>query len=345
MLLKIKHQGFPRAQLYQLSNARGLCVQLCGIGASIHAVQMKDRDGNFQNIALSLPNEHARRTDASYSGATIGPVAGRIAQGRLLVGEQEYRLVKNEGEHTLHGGDCNAARMDWDIFKTEENALTFRCVLPDGLEGFPGERELYVTYTLYADNRLLIRYTASTTKPTFLNLTNHTYWNLGGDFTKDASGHLLQIGAQQVSLNDNTHIPIASSPVQDSVFDYRTLQMIRARMRAGKYQEQLEFANGYNHAFLLNPDADFSARLLHPGSGRWMELCTDYPALVFYAGGYLPVPNAALALEAQYCPGTYKPLLTPGNVYQHYISYRFGTMSEEQETCDFSACEGNAFGL
>lgn len=325
-LSQIHDKTFADQPIFALCNTSGVRVELCAFGASILRVHTPDRTGTLKNIALSFPDRAAWQTSASCAGATIGPVAGRLRDGLLHLPNRTYQLTRNDGANTLHGGLHPLSETVWRAEASGADFLAFSCRLPDGLDGFPGNRAICVRYTLDDSDRLTIDYTAETDQPTFFSLTNHTYWNLSGDFSTDAYGHRLEIAADTVSYNDTAHLPTGAHPVRGTVFDFTASRTLRQAMQSDAQHPQLVNARGYNHAYVLRPAVPFDARLTDPARGRRVTLHTDYPALVLYSGGFLPLPGCAIALEAQYPPDTCRPVLLPGQTYRRQTCFAFDTI-------------------
>ncbi|HQP46336.1 MAG TPA: aldose epimerase family protein [Flexilinea sp.] len=329
---------------FRMKNRNGIEVGFHSAGASIAYVLTPDRYGNFKNIALTLPEPKDYLNNEIYAGATVGPVAGRIKDGILPVLDQTYHLCRNEGNNTLHGGEKNFAHVIWNMTDFRENedeaSLRFSYTAPDGENGFPGNRKVSVEYILNRLNQLIISYTAETDKPTYLNITNHCYWNLSGDFNRDAYDHILKINADAVYYNDIQFLPTEYVDVKNSPFDFQTPRKIRDAFLNFPDHEQLKLNKGFNHAYLTKGDE--AVFLSDNKSGRTLTISTDYPCVVFYSGGFLdqisgnenqrrPAVGSGLAFEAQYLPdapqlmGDSLPILFPGMIYRKKIVFGFGT--------------------
>lgn len=320
-----------------------MSLGIMAFGAAVMFVRTPDRKGNIKNIALSLP-ENAYSASDTYAGATVGPVAGRIKGGVLSIHGKNYRLPQNDGENTLHSGPENLGHSLWKMQETfccdREAGVVFTQHLHDGQNGFPGERDITVRYSLSDDNTIQIQYTAVTDKETWMNPTNHTYWNLSGDFTAPGDFQMLQINADRVFYNDEFHLPVSCESVKGTPFDFSFPRSVADAVQSNPTHPQLFNARGYNNAYLLNPGKEPAAVLHDPLSGRRITVTTDYPSLVFYSGGYLDnagdtadnqkiAAGSAYALEAQYLPdaprlqGDRTPFLKPGEVFQKRIAFRF----------------------
>lgn len=316
---------------YILENSSGIRVCLSPMGASIQSVKMGGLSGIFTDVALP----QASPPDDSYAGCTLAPYAGRIAGGMLRIDGKLHSLCPNEGENQLHGGMHNLSRRLWQseplIAKGGTQSIAFHAALAHDVDGFPGNREFTAGYTL-CDNRLDIHLEAITDRPSRVNLSNHTYWNLSGDFTRDAGDHLLWIASDEVYVNNQQQLVIGKWDTADSCFDFRALREIGSPHAMG--HPQLRLALGYNHCFVMRPQRpdEPSAMLMHPASGRRLRLFTDQPCMVVYSGGYLHPSNCAVALEPQEHP--YAPAIAeqpdlifdPEHPYRRHIAFVLDTM-------------------
>ena len=332
--------------LYCMENSHHIRVGLMNFGATVVFVEAPDRMGNIKNIALSLERFEGYSEGGTFAGETLGPVAGRIRDGILPIAGQNYRLPQNESGNTLHSGPENLSRAFWDVTRTfcEDRiaGVVFEQRRQDGEGGFPGDRVFSVCYTLTEEDTLQIRYQASTSKTTWINLSSHLYWNLSGDFTVPANFQLLRIRSDRVLFNNGMHLPVSCESVAGTPFDFQSPCSVASAVSRNSLHDQLLNARGYNNAYLLNGDSGSAAELTDPISGRSLSVETDYPSLVFYSGGYLDsagftpdrqkiAAGSAYALEAQYLPdaphlqGDDAPFLRPGETYKKFISFRFGT--------------------
>lgn len=330
--------------IYCIESDTKVRIGLMAAGASVAFVYTPDKKGTIKNIALSLQNCADYYVSDTYAGATIGPVAGRIRNGILPILGKVYDLPKNDAGNTLHSGSENLGHTLWRVQDTFCNSnqagVIFTQHLSHGQNGFPGERDISVCYTLSCDNTLKIQYTATTDKNTWINLTNHTYWNLTGDFTKPADRQILQISADKVYYNNSAHLPVSLEDVKGTPFDFETPRPVAAAMQSNPSHKQLVNASGYNNAYLLREDCESAAVMYDPVSGRRITMTTDYPSLVFYSGGYLInagytmdhqkiAAGSAYALEAQYLPdaphlqGGEAPFLKKREIYRKTIGFHF----------------------
>lgn len=313
-----------------LANAR-MYVEIINLGAAIYGIYLPAKETGFDNIVLNYANVQDYATDNYYIGATVGRIAGRVGRGLLQIGEKTYQLAKNDnGTHHLHGGHSAFNKKIFEVLLQEDHPdrsiAQLRCLSTDGEEGYPGNMELTVTYTLYHDDTLTITYEAVSDKPTIANFTNHTYFNLSGP-SGSALGQHLQIGACTVLDTDTDFIPTGKMdiPVEGTPFDFNKPVAI-------KHQKEQLSGLFFNQFFNLSRAGDSDAVLSDPASGRKMAMRSTYPGILFYSGDYLAYPFKpcqGVCLEAQFCPRTpnghiHEPkVLYPGNTYSQHISWKF----------------------
>lgn len=275
------------AKKIELSNAY-LRIIFSSYGASVRKLCCRKENGTFKNIAFTLPEEEACSENALYAGATLAPAAGRIANGMLNLDCGSYRLTKNEaGKHHLHGGAENLSFAFWEIMKQTADTVIFSAALKDGTDGYPGNRVFSVEYTL-KDNTLEIRLCAESDRPTYFNLSNHTYFNLNG-FSDSGLKQYLMLPAKQVVFNNEEHIPQIAATVEGTEFDFSRYTKIGERIGAHPESGQFRTARGLNHYFLLKErDGKIPAcSLLSADKKTALHLYTDAPALVLYSGGFM----------------------------------------------------------
>lgn len=284
-------------------------------GAALQSLCIKEGSGSFRELILDP------LTEADYAlslaGASLFPCAGRIRKGELDIGGTLFQLEKNDGDNHIHGGSHGAPHRRFELIDftqgAETSSVRLGCHLEDGLDGWPGNRAFTVTYTLTGrekEHSLRIDFSAVTDRETYVDMSNHTYWNLNGRAFESGSGldQLLQIDADEVLLNDGSHLPYEKVSVSGSCFDYRSPKLIRQLMEDFKEDSQLINARGYNNAFILkerchsSPEIWPAATLCSSDGKLIMKLHTDQPSLVLYSGGYLPAFSGAVALEAQSWP-------------------------------------------
>ena len=334
--------------LYTLSNASGTKVSIMDLGATITSIKVPDRNGKLGDITLGFDNPSQYLTDSPYFGAIVGRYANRIAQAQFELDGETYRLAANDGANHLHGGDTGFDKLRWQsevIDDSEHAAVRFSLVSPDGQEGYPGELSVEVLYELTADSDLRVGYKAETTKPTPVNLSQHTYFNLNGHDSGSILGHHLTINAEQFTPVDSTLIPTGElREVADTPMDFRAGKLVGDEI--GTETEQLGFGRGYDHNWVLSGDSGdvdvaFAARLYSPSSGRYMDVFTDQPGLQFYSGNFLDgtiVGKAnttyehrqGLCLETQHFPDSPNQdnfpstILRPGEVFESTTVFKFG---------------------
>ena len=325
---------------YTLTNDNGLKVGIMTYGATITSVDVPDRDGKFANVTLFRDSLAKYIEDSPYFGCVAGRYANRIAKGKFTLDDKEYSLTINNGENHLHGGTVGFDKLVW---KAEPNfeadgsvSVCFSLTSPDGDQGYPGTLTSTVTYSLNNDNELKMEYTATTDKPTVLNLTNHAYWNLAGAGSGDILGHELTIVADRFLPVDAGLIPTGKlDPVADSPMDFTKPEKIGARI------DQVE--GGYDHCYVINESDDegltLCARVVEPTSGRVMEIRTSQPAIQLYTGNFLDgkisgggvdyQKHFAFCLETQHYPDAPNQpdfpstVLRPGEKYSEVTVHKF----------------------
>ncbi|MGW2210387.1 aldose epimerase family protein [Streptomyces sp. NPDC001781] len=300
----------------------GVRVRVLSYGGIVQSAEVPDRDGRAADVVLGFPSLRGY-TDhpGPYLGALVGRYANRIAGGRFPLDGRTYALARNNGPNSLHGGDRGFDRYVWDAEPVAHGVRLGR-VSPHGEEGFPGRLEVSATYTLDQSGALRIAYEAVTDAPTVVNLTNHSYWNLGG--SGHAGGHELRLDASRYTPVDEDLIPVGEPvDVTDSRFDFRASRKV---------------GSGYDHNYVLDkgvtPAAEEVAELYDPASGRVLTVATTEPGVQLYTADHLGAPFApgeGIALETQHFPDSpNRPdfpttRLEPGEVYHSATVYGFGT--------------------
>ncbi|HYD88056.1 MAG TPA: aldose epimerase family protein [Vitreimonas sp.] len=327
---------------YSLRSGAGLRADVMSYGATLMRLEAPDRNGRCENIVLGFDALAPYLAGTPYFGATIGRYANRIAGARFALDGRDYPLAANDGCNHLHGGVRGFDKAVWDAqgFERADGAgVVLRYVSADGEEGYPGELEVEVAYELTRD-RLTIAYRARATKPTHVNLTHHSYFNLSGAALRNVETHELTINADRFMPVDEELIPVGDpKPVEDTPFDFRTARLVGARI--GTDDAQLRVGGGYDHTFVLNKTAagalGQAALLRDPASGRAMEVWTTEPGLQFYSGNHLDGAaggfgrRAGLCLEPQHFPNSpNRPdfpstLLRPGDAYGSRTEFVFTT--------------------
>lgn len=332
-------------ELFTLTNASGMSVSAMNYGGIITSIKVPDRSGKLDDVVLGYDSLDGYLKDSPYFGAIVGRYANRIGNAQFTLDGKTYKLAKNDGPNTLHGGLKGFDKAVWQAqpFEHEgEVGVVFTHTSPDGEEGFPGTLSLKVTYTLTNKNELAFDYNATTDKPTVLNLTQHTYFNLGGDGSGDVLSHELMINADRYTPVDKTLIPLGQlATVEDTPFDFRTKTPIGARIDAD--HPQIRLGLGYDHNYVLNRarnELALAARVEEPKTGRVMEVHTTEPGIQFYTANHLDGSiigksghaygkRNAFCLETQHFPDspnkTIFPTTTlkPGETFQSRTVYGF----------------------
>ncbi|MES2781846.1 MAG: aldose epimerase family protein [Pseudomonadota bacterium] len=332
-----------------LTNAGGSCVKIISYGASIQSVCVPDARGHFADVTTGYNSLNEYVAQPQYFGSTVGRVANRIAGARFTLDGQEFVVPANDAVNSLHGGDVGFDKVNWTITACDEDALsvTLSLVSPDGDQGYPGTLKVSATYQLTDDDALSVRYQATTDAPTVVNLSNHAYWNLGGEGAgHDAMDHVLTILADHFLPVDSALIPTGERRnVVGSAFDFRTPRPIRSHVR-DMDDEQLKFGRGYDHNWVIDEMVAREPRpmavLEDPHSGRRMTLLSNQPGLQFYSGNFFDGSTAgkagksyrmgdAIALEPQMFPDAPNQpsfatvTLRPDEMYENIIVWQFGT--------------------
>ena len=305
------------ADQYTLKNANGMEIKISNYGGVITHWTAPDKDGKFEDIVLGFDSLSGYLTPPPYFGAIIGRYGNRIAKGKFTLDGKNYQLAKNNSENHLHGGLVGYDKVLWNAepMEGEESALKLTYLSKDGEEGYPGNLNITVIYTLLKDNSLKMDYSATTDKSTVINLTNHSYFNLSG-FKKD-------ILDEEVTLNADRYLPVDKGliptgelrSVIGTVFDFTKPTLIEKGINEVK-DEQIKLGGGYDHAWILNKkgnELSLAATVLEKTSGRKMEVLTTEPAIQFYTGNFLDgkltgkggvkyVKRFALCLESEHYP-------------------------------------------
>lgn len=272
--------------LYTLKN-EFLEVEIINYGAVIRKISSPDREGKFENVVLNLPTIKDYEEKSPYFGAIIGRVAGRVKNGILKFDGNEYQLNKNSGKNTLHGGIENFGKKVWEGEEfSEKDCQGVRLTLksPDMEEGFPGNVDIIVEYKLI-ENELHIEIRGTTDRKTYLNLTNHTYFNLSGDFKEDIKNLDLTLNSSSFAEVDEETLPINVATVKNTLFDFRDGKKLNSLFSSD--WEQIKIVNqGIDHSFIL--DKGKTAVVLEDSNnGRRLEITTNQDAVVIYTGNYL----------------------------------------------------------
>lgn len=282
-------------QLYTLRNRRGMEVAITNFGATVVSIKVPDRSGHVDDVALGYDNALGYEEGKQHIGGTVGRYANRIAHGRFVLDGHTYILPKNNGDNTLHGGVVGFDKRAWsaqEIPSADGVAMEFRYVSVDGEEAFPGTLAAKVVLTLYKDkNELRIDYSAATDKPTVINLTNHSYFNLSGQGSGDILATVLQLNAGRFTPVDEAQIPTGElREVNGTPFDFTKPVAIGERIDTNELQ--LRYGRGYDHNWVLDAKGDSAEPALaaiarDPKSGRVLEVLTTEPGIQLYTANFL----------------------------------------------------------
>ncbi|AND70229.1 aldose 1-epimerase [Dyella thiooxydans] len=330
-----------------LRNDHGVTARVITLGASLQSLTLPDRHGKMADVVLGYPEASTYITQPQYFGATVGRFANRIAKGRFTLDGKHYQLPINDGPNSLHGGTRGFDKVLWTITRVSKGpapSVTLRYVSPNGDQGYPGTLTVDATYTLDDSNQLTIDYRATTDAPTIANISNHTYWNLGGEGSGSVLDDVLTIPADHFTPVDATLIPTGEfRAVAGTDYDFRQGKPIGRDIRDGK-EPQLLQGRGYDMNWVISrhkaDKARVVARVADPHSGRVLSLYSAQPGLQFYSGNFLDGTSVgksgriyrqgdAFVLEPQIFPDTpNQPAfgsarLDPGQTYDNRIVYRF----------------------
>lgn len=334
--------------LYTLTNANGVHASITNYGGTLTSLYVPDRHGKLGDVVLGYNSlaPYVKDVGATYFGALIGRYGNRIAKGTFTLDDKTYHIFINNPPNTLHGGKVGFNKRVWDATPRQTKngpTLTLTYLSKDGEENYPGNLKVKVVYTLTNDNGLKIDYTAKTDKDTVVNLTNHSYFALGGPGDGTILGEKLYINANKYSPIDQYFIPTGDpAPVAGTPFDFRKPTAIGARINQDN--EQLHFAKGYDHNFIINRkkagDLELAVRATDPKTGKVMEVWTDQLGVQFYSGNFLNGKNVGkgnkpyqlhygFALETQHFPDSpnepsYPTTeLKPGQTFHSTTIYKF----------------------
>lgn len=337
----------PQPQVFTLTNANGMKVTITPYGGNIMSIWVPDKNGNLADIALGYDSSQQYVGAMGYFGSTIGRFGNRIAKGKFTLEGKEYQLATNNGVNALHGGPGGFNNVQWngtEVNTSNGKGVEIKYLSKDGEEGYPGNLDVKVVFSLSDSNELKIDYEATTDKTTIINLTNHTFFNLAGQGSGLITDHELTLNADKFLPVDTTLIPLGElRPVKGTAFDFTKPHKIGERINAN--EEQIKTGGGYDHCFVLNKKEGttaptLAAKVSEPTSGRTMEVWTTEPAIQFYSGNFLKGAvgkggnkydyRTAFCLETQHFPDSpNKPqfpttVLKPGEKYQSSTVYKFG---------------------
>ena len=333
--------------LYTLKNA-DLIMQVTNFGARVVSLWVPDKNGEYEDVVLGYDNieKYINNPGERFLGAVVGPFANRIAEGTYTIDGEVYHFPQNNNGQTLHGGLKGLDMVVWDVFAADDTTLVLTYTHADGQEGMPGNLEIFMTYTLTADNEFKVEYMAQTDKKTHVNLSHHSFFNLKGEGNGTVNDHVLHINGSYTTPVNEVLIPFGEvADVTGTPFDFRQAKAIGTDLEVEN--EQLKNGGGYDHNWVLDRqtsgELELAASVLEPVSGRFMEVWTDQPALQFYGGNFFDGSTTgkygralsyreSFALETQKYPDTPNhpgfpsTLLDSGEEYTHTCVYRFSTV-------------------
>lgn len=352
MMNSAKYESFvygQKTELFSLKNIHGVCIQITNYGGRLVSITVPDKNGNFADIILGYNSIEEYLTDEAYMGAIVGRYADIIPNGCFALNGKEYRLNKNYGQHSIHGGKKGFDKVAWNVLYKDNQSLKLHYFSKDGEENYPGNLNVWATYTLTDANELTLEFKAQTDADTLLNLTSHPYFNLSGEQSGNILDHKLYINARKYAPIDPDLIAINDLQwVKNTPFDFYT-KPVRIGDGINVDCDQLKLADGYDHSFYLeNEDKTIrlAAIVTDPVSGRNLEIITTEPALHFYSGNSLDsssglekgiqnyCKHGALCLEPQYFPYSFHEDHFPSAIlradceYNGSIIYKFGIINQ-----------------
>jgi aldose 1-epimerase len=338
-----------KVEIFTLRNANGLEVRTIPYGAILVSIRAPDRAGRIDDIVIGHDTLQGYLTASRFFGAVVGRYGNRIARGRFTLDGKAYQLAVNNPPNHLHGGTVGFDRRLWEGEPSATgNAVVYHLVSSDGEEGYPGRLDVRVTYELSDANDLTLTYEATTDKPTPINLTNHTYFNLAGDGTRDVLDHVVQINASRYTPVDDTNIPTGRIvPVAGTPFDF--LKPTRIGARIDDDDPQIRIGGGYDHNLVLDRNGAaglvWAARVLEPSFGRTLEISTTEPGLQLNSAnaldgsitgksGHVYRARYGLCLETQHFPDSPNQpqfpstILRPGERFRSITRFHFGVRAQ-----------------
>lgn len=330
-------------QKYSITSSAGIKAEITNFGARIMSLTVPDKDGKHTDIVLGYDSIPAYIANDGNFGAVIGRYTNRIGHASFMLDDSVYHVEKNNGENHLHGGNRGFHNAVWDARQLNDSTLSLNLLSPDGDAGFPGNMNVNVTYSL-SGNTLCIEYTATSDRPTVVNLTNHSYFNLTGDSQRNILDNLLTINASHFTPVDSLMLPTGEiRPLDGSPLDFRTVKPVGRDINADDIQ--IKYASGFDHNYILDTNGSVdtaAARLYCPSNGIVMTIFTDQPALQLYTTNFMNdntigkhgrrcIVHGAVCLEPQHCPDSpNRPefpstRLNPGETFTSVTKYRFTT--------------------
>ncbi len=338
--------------LYSFTNKNNMTMTVTDLGATLVSLVVPDLKGNLLDVVLGYDTPEEYLAGDCYFGAVIGRNGNRIDKGCFVIDGKTYQLPINDHENNLHSGPNGIQTRRWEVADVDESArrITFHLISPDGDNGFPGNFDMEMSYTLTEEDAVVLHYSGSSDQDTIANMTNHSYFNLAGHDAGSIEGHLVKLNAEfYTPVRDEQAIPTGEiAPVAGTPMDFRTAKPIGLEINADF--EQLKFAGGYDHNYILPGDGSELqkvAEVFCPASGICMGVVTDLPAVQFYTGNFITDQagkggagyhrRQGLCLETQYAPNAINepaflsPLLKAGERYETETRYRFYTKNRNED--------------
>lgn len=327
---------------YSVDNEKGLKVSILNLGATITEIKTVDRNGEFGHIVLSYEDEKNYIENPSYYGATVGRTAGRIDKGTFTLNDNEYILNKNYGVNSGHGGSVGFNKKIWNVntIETEEKiTLEFSYLSKDLEEGYPGNLEIKVSYEITEDNKLIFKIQGVSDKDTLMNITNHCYFNLSGDYKEEILNHTLKMNCDRfLAIDENGGVTGEIIPVNNTEFDFIEEKKIGQDIEG--LSKQMKLGYGYDHPFMFNENEKGHIELYDEKSGRYMKVTTEYPCVVVYSQNFIDSlvlkegketkKRNGICLEVQYPPIGYNEsfkefsILKAHEIFNKETIYEFG---------------------
>ena len=330
--------------LLYFTNTNGMKIKIITYGATIVSIIVPNKKEDFTDVVLGYDTIEAYENENCYLGALIGRFANRIENGKFKINNIEYSLVQNSGNNHIHGGIKGFDKIVWNIetIDNRNNSLVLSYLSKDGEESYPGNLNVTVTYTLTNKDELIINYKAKSDKDTIVNLTNHSYFNLGGQTQETALNQKLMLNSDEFTENNKYSIPTGNIiSVEGTPMDFRNLKTIGEEINSDYYQ--IKLASGYDHNWILKSGGninELAAKLVDESTGIIMDMYTTKPGVQFYSANFLSSDHAgkngtlyekrsALCLETQYFPNSINnknfpsPLLKAEKEYNHTTIYKF----------------------
>lgn len=336
----MKTRSFGSATMYSFENKNGMVMEVTDFGAVLYALIVPDKDGNPVDVTLGYDTPEAYGKKTSGFGATIGRNGNRIGKAQFTLNGKVYELEQNNNGNNLHSGRNYYQHRMWTVKETTENSITLSLHSPDGDQGFPGNFDVDVTYTLTDDNELKIDYNGVADADTVINMTNHSYFNLNGHASGSIEQHELWMDADAFTPTDVELIPTGEiASVEGTPMDFRVKKLVGKDIDADF--EALKFGGGYDHNWCLNNNGEFKKviELSADLSGITMEVYTDLPGVQIYAGNYLVnepgkdgvfyKKRQGICFETQHYPDAINhenfpsPICKKGEIYKTTTVYKF----------------------